>query len=132
MRLRIGSVVATAVLAGCKIVQTSTSGGSIAFASGGYNDALNRGLQVLTNTGSRTFEDQSQRRLGRSARSPYEVRHTEHRFLDFNSDCTLDIVPQNYAYDNGNGLAWLNDGIGQCVTLKITMLSDTKPLFRLT
>ena len=99
---------------------------------GGYNDALNRGLQVLINVGGRTFEDQTQRRLGRSAWSPYEVWHPEHRFLDFNGDGTLDIVPQNYAYDNGNVLAWLNNGTGHYVALKTTMFSDAEALFRLT
>ena len=39
MRLRFGSVFATAVLAGCKIVQTSTPGGSIASASGDHDCA---------------------------------------------------------------------------------------------
>ena len=99
---------------------------------GGYNDALNRGLQVLINAGGRTFEDQTRRRLGRSAWSPHEVWHPEHRFLDFNGDATLDIVPQNYAYDNGNVLAWLNDGTGHYVALKTTMFSDAEALFRLT
>ena len=99
---------------------------------GGYNDALNRGLQVLINTGDRTFEDQTQRRLGRSAWSPHEDWHVEHRFLDFNGDGTLDIVPQQYAYENGNVLAWLNDGTGHYVALKPTMFSDSEALFRLT
>ena len=39
MHPRIGLVAATALLAGCKIVQTSTSGGSIASASGEYDCA---------------------------------------------------------------------------------------------
>ena len=99
---------------------------------GGYNDALNRGLQVLINAGDRTFVDQTQRRLGRSAWSPHEEWHREHRFLDFNGDGTLDIVPQQYAYDNGNVLAWLNDGTGHYVALKTTMFSDAEALFRLT
>lgn len=99
---------------------------------GGYNDALNRGLQVLINAGDRTFVDQTQRRLGRSAWSPHEEWHVEHRFLDFNGDGTLDIVPQQYAYVNGNVLAWLNDGTGHYVALKTTMFSDAEALFRLT
>ena len=77
---------------------------------GGYNDALNRGLQALTNAGGRSFEDQTRRRLRRSAWSPHEVWHPEHRFLDFNGDGTLAIGPQTCAYDNGNVPAWLNDG----------------------
>ncbi len=99
---------------------------------GGYNEALNRGLQVLINTGNRSFEDQTQRRIGRSAWSPHEDWHVEHRFLDFNGDGTLDIVPQEYAYDNGNVLAWLNDGTGHYLALMTTMFSDAEALFRLT
>ncbi len=104
---------------------------------GGYDDGTvghlpKRGVQMLINQGNRRFSDETQRRLGASAWSLHEAWHPEHRFLDFNADGTLDIVPQNFSYDNGNILAWLNDGTGHYVALKTSMFSDSEALYRLT
>ena len=104
---------------------------------GGYDDGTvghlpKRGVQMLINQGNRRFRDETLRRLGASAWSLHEAWHPEHRFLDFNGDGTLDIVPQIYSYDNGNVLAWLNDGTGHYVALKTSMFSDSEALFRLT
>ena len=92
---------------------------------GGSGGTLNRGLQVLINTGDRSFEDQTRRRLGVSAWSPDELWQLEHRFLDFNGDGTLDIVPQMTDENPSNVLAWLNDGTGHFVALKTTMFPDS-------
>ena len=88
---------------------------------GGYDDDLHRGMQVLINRGDRTFDDQTQRRIGHSAWSPTETWHTEVVFVDFNGDGTEDIVPQGYSPNGENVLAWLNDGTGHYVALKTTL-----------
>ena len=93
---------------------------------GGYNPAGNRRLQILVNTGDRNFNDETRRRLGNSAWSPDEFAHAGHRFLDFNNDGTLDIVPE--LYDTPNILAWLNDGTGHYVALRSTLFNDADAL----
>ena len=84
------------------------------------------GLQILINAGDRTFNDQTRRRLGISAWSPDGLFHVRHRFVDFNRDGTLDIVPE--LYDIPNILAWLNDGTGHYVALRSTLFTDTDAL----
>lgn len=84
----------------------------------------NRGLQILINRGNRRFNDETSRRLGDSAWSLNEPWHLEYRFLDFNRDGTIDIVPQQYAAEEPNVVAWLNDGTGHYVALKTTMFGD--------
>ena len=91
---------------------------------GGYDHpALDRrGVQLLVNRGNREFVDETSRRIGPSAWSPDEGWHVEHKFLDFNGDGTIDIVPNEYHPERPSGgsnvLAWLNDGTGHYVALK--------------
>lgn len=84
-----------------------------------------RGLQILINAGNRTFIDETRRRLGNSAWSPHETWHPGYRFLDFNGDGTVDIVPEGFSSEPSNVLAWLNDGTGHYVALKSTLFTDT-------
>ena len=91
---------------------------------GGYDDDLHRGMQVQINRGGRSFEDQTRRRIGHSAWSSTEEWHDGAVFLDFNGDGTEDIVPQGYAPNADNVLAWLNDGTGHYVALKTTLYAN--------
>ena len=75
---------------------------------GGYDDGLNRGVQMLIHSGHRRFRDETTRRLGDSAWSFTEGWHPEHRLFDFNHDGEVDIVPQDYPAEGSNVLAWLN------------------------
>ena len=98
---------------------------------GGYDDELHRGMQILINRGDRLFDDQTQRRIGPSAWSPAETWHNGVVFLDFNGDGTEDIVPQGYAPNAPNMLAWLNDGSGHYVALRTTLYPNAdRALFR--
>lgn len=96
---------------------------------GGYDDATltDRGVQLLTNAGGRAFVDETRRRLGKSAWAVGETAHMEQRFLDFNGDGTVDIVPQHYP-PGQRVLAWLNDGTGHYAVLKTTAFNDTEAL----
>ncbi len=89
-----------------------------------------RGVQLLVNQGGRVFVDETQPRLGRSAWSPGEGWHVEHRFLDFNGDGTIDIVPYQRFDALRNILAWLNDGTGRYAALKSTEFEDTEAVYR--
>ncbi|MCY3965790.1 MAG: VCBS repeat-containing protein [Acidobacteria bacterium] len=98
---------------------------------GGYDLALQgRGVQLLVNHGGRVFVDETSRRLGASAWSAREAAHTAYRFLDFNRDGAVDIVPQLFWSGDGspNVLAWLNDGTGHYVPLKTTEFDDADAL----
>ena len=101
---------------------------------GGYRSGdWVRGVQLLMNTGGRTFADETNRRLGSSAWSPEESWHGGgHHFFDFNGDGTVDIVPQDYDVDYGrtNVLAWLNDGTGHYTALSTTEFDDIEALQR--
>lgn len=54
----------------------------------------------------------------------------EYRFLDFNGDGTVDIVPQGYSNADPNVIAWLNDGTGHYVSLNTTMFGDEDALYQ--
>ena len=101
---------------------------------GGYRTGTwVRGVQLLVNGGARVFVDETRRRLGGSAWSATETSHTQHLFFDFNDDGTVDIVPQLYWDEGGQGanvLAWLNDGTGHYVALKTTEFEDIIALAR--
>ena len=101
---------------------------------GGYRFGTGvRGVQLLVNAGDRGFVDDTIRRLGNSAWSVVEESHTQHLFFDFNDDGTVDIVPQLYWDESGQGanvLAWLNDGTGHYVALKTTEFNDFDALAR--
>ena len=101
---------------------------------GGYDDGTvgtnpKLGVQMLINSGNRRFRDETQRRLGDSAWSLTEGWHVEHRFIDFNHDGAVDIVPQFYDHEGSNVVAWLNDGTGHYVALQITEFSDMAALY---
>ena len=101
---------------------------------GGYDDGRlghKRGVQMLINSGNRRFSDETQRRLGDSAWSFTENWQPEHRFLDFNFDGNVDIVPQDYSSEGSNVVAWLNDGTGHYVALKTTEFNNDSALIRL-
>ena len=90
-----------------------------------------RGVQLLINTGGRTFADETSRRLGSSAWSSEESQHGGgHHFFDFNGDGTVDIVPQDYDDWRTNVLAWLNDGTGHYTALSTTEFDDIEALQR--
>ena len=99
---------------------------------GGYDDATisKRGVQLLINSGSREFDDQTERRLGDTFWSPTQDWHGGHRFFDFNGDGIPDIVPEGYSSEGDNVMAWLNDGTGHFVALPTTAYSDTDALYR--
>ena len=87
-----------------------------------------RGAQILINRDNRRFTDETDRRLGDSAWSADEPWPVEYRFLDFNQDGTIDIVPQLYPASVPNVVAWLNDGTGHYVALKPMMFGDETAL----
>ena len=97
---------------------------------GGYNGwpDWRRGLQILINSEDRTFTDETTRRLRTSAWSPTEQWHWRYRFLDFNGDGTLDLVPERYVTHLGNVLTWLNDGTGHYVALSSNMFPGAEAL----
>ena len=63
----------------------------------GYDDDLNRSIQIRIDRGDRLFVDRTQRRIGPSVWWHIEAWHNEVVFLDFNGDGTEDIVPQPHA-----------------------------------
>ncbi|MDE2692181.1 MAG: VCBS repeat-containing protein [Acidobacteriota bacterium] len=97
---------------------------------GGYDLSFSgRGVQLLVNSGDRTFVDETPRRLGPSAWSAKEGWQPGHLFFDFNGDGTVDIVPQDYA-EGANVLAWLNDGTGHYAVLRTSEFDDPDALRR--
>ena len=85
-----------------------------------------RGVQLLVNHGERQFVDETSSRLGRSAWAAGEPWHVEHRFVDFNGDGTIDIVPHLLLDPRENVLAWLNDGTGRYAALKLSDFGDSE------
>ena len=75
---------------------------------------------------------------GRSKTGPRRLPQTQtdthlkfkrgYQLLDFNGDGTVDIVPESYAREPSNVVAWLNDGTGHYVALKSTMFTNSDTL----
>ncbi len=97
---------------------------------GGYDLSFSgRSLQLLVNRGDRTFEDQTQRRLGSAAYSTDEGWQQNIRVFDYNGDGTVDLVPEGYDAGSGNVLAWLNDGTGHYATLRTTDVENADAVY---